>query len=439
MSSETSLIEKRARLKQLLVQRKLAAQSAPEPAAQPENVLELHRDAKLDLEIEERWHAAAEPRIGNCDVLLTGATGFLGAFLLDELLGRTDKVVHCLVRANSISDATARIQENLERYQLHIGRQDHRIVPVCGDLTQPLLGLDQDVYDNLADRIGAVYHNGAAVNMFTSYPILRPTNVIGTQEVLRFAASNRQKRFHFVSALSVFPLATATTFTETEPLGPVESLTTPYGQSKWVAETLIEQAAEFGMSTRVYRPGQITGHSVTGASPVGDLLFELIQSSIRTRMTMEIERSVDLTPVDYVAAAIIHLAELDDPQPSVYHLCNNERVSWLEFIEYLQRFGFNISVIPFSSWQDNLQHRSAVGDDQSGKIALMADLAGRLGSPSQSAEASQALYLELPTFDATNTLSKLEGSGIACHPPTEGLVHRYLDDFVAKGAVSSPE
>jgi thioester reductase-like protein len=435
-----SSAEKRARLKHLLAERRRnAARLGAESAERAADAPDPRADAKLDPEIERDWHNATSPEPGNRNVLLTGATGFLGAFLLDELLRKTPNVVHCLVRASTADEAASRIQQNLQRYDLWNDSHRDRIVPICGDLTQPRLGLAEEVFREMSIRIAVVYHNGAAVNMFSPYPVLRPANVLGTHEVVRFAASHCRKRLHYVSAISVFPLANSCTFTESDPLGPVEGLSTPYGQSKWVAEKLIEHAAALGMDTRVYRPGQITGHSVTGESPHGDLLFDLLQSMVRTRLTLELERSVDLTPVDYVASAIVHLAEQADARHRTYHLCNNRRVSWPEFLEYLRAFGYSIDMVPFAAWQGNLRKLGAMGDTLSARLALLSEIAAQLGVPSETSSSPEMLRLELPTFDATNTLAGLEGSGIACHPPTMQLLHRYLSDFVAKGAIPAPK
>jgi thioester reductase-like protein len=285
-----------------------------------------------------------------------------------------------------------------------------------------------DVYRDLASKISVIYHDAADVNMVVPYSALRAVNALGTHEVLRFAVSERRKRLHYISAISVFPLGVAGTLRESDPLGPVEKLSTPYGQTKWVAEKLVEQAAAFGMETRIYRPGQITGHSVSGASNERDLMFDLIHSLATTRSTLDLRRSIDLTPVDYVAGAIVHLAEFANTAPRVYHLCNGRRITWTEFVEYFDAFGYSIHIKNFDAWQGNLKQRATAGDSQSGRMAMLSDI-----------PTSDMLSTDLPTFDATNTQAALEGSGIDCHPPTMELVHRYLSYFIKTGAIPAPQ
>src|ERR1700721_3505907 len=79
-----------------------------------------------------------------------------------------------------------------------------RVIPVCGDLGQPKLGLMQDVWDYLASEIDTVFHNGATVNYLLNYDLMRNANVLGTNEVVRLAFEGRLKEFNFVSTTFVF-------------------------------------------------------------------------------------------------------------------------------------------------------------------------------------------------------------------------------------------
>ena len=69
------------------------------------------------------------------------------------------------------------------------------MIPVCGDLAEPRLGLSPQDFDSLAATIDAVYHNGAYVNFVYPYQVLKPANVAGTVEVLRLATQPRSSRF----------------------------------------------------------------------------------------------------------------------------------------------------------------------------------------------------------------------------------------------------
>src|SRR5262249_37716095 len=148
---------------------------------------------------EIRPETTASPKTAVSAVFLTGATGFLGAFLLRELLEQLPTGrVFCLVRAASPEDGARRLRANLTAWGLWDDSFASRITAVPGDLGRPLLGLAEADFDRIAREAGAIYHNGASVNLFYAYSTLKPANVLGTHEVLRLAARGRVKPVHYV-------------------------------------------------------------------------------------------------------------------------------------------------------------------------------------------------------------------------------------------------
>jgi hypothetical protein len=163
---------------------------------------ELNAEAQLDPDITAGdlvYEHTAEPK----DILLTGATGFVGAFLLHDLLKMTSADVHCLLRAKDLEQGHLRLRRNLELYQLWDESFAHRIKPVLGDLGEPRLGISEEEFERLADQMDVIYHNGAMVNFVYPYRVHKAANVLGTQEVLRLASRTRLKPVHFVSTLSI--------------------------------------------------------------------------------------------------------------------------------------------------------------------------------------------------------------------------------------------
>ncbi|XNL25042.1 amino acid adenylation domain-containing protein [Longispora sp. K20-0274] len=140
----------------------------------------------------------AEPRL----LLLTGATGFLGAYLLRELLHRTGARVVCLVRGHSDDHARRRLHATLRAYDLDCDLD--RISVRRGDLAEPDLGLPTEEFDRLSRGVDAVFHAGAVVNWLHPYARLRTANVTGTETVLRLAARHRTVPVHHVSSMGVF-------------------------------------------------------------------------------------------------------------------------------------------------------------------------------------------------------------------------------------------
>ncbi|MEX2552715.1 MAG: SDR family oxidoreductase, partial [Actinomycetota bacterium] len=138
-------------------------------------------------------------------VLLTGASGFLGAYLLRELLDQSEAEIYCLIRAPDHDRAAARLRSSLETFGLWQDEPGSRIVPVLGNLARPRLGLDDKQYDILEHTVDLILHNGAWVNFIYPYSMLKAANVGGTEEILRLASRGVLKPVHHVSTLSVFP------------------------------------------------------------------------------------------------------------------------------------------------------------------------------------------------------------------------------------------
>ena len=216
-------------------------------------------------------------------ILLTGATGFLGAFLLFELLQQTTAKIYCLIRAKTTAIAKERLEKHLKSYLLWDENFNQRIIPLIGDLSQPLLGLSVNQFDAIAAEVDVIYHNGALVNFTYPYSQLKAANVLGTQEILRLAAQVKVKPVHFISTIGVVGAADSglKIIREDTPIDRSENIDSGYTQSKWVAEKLVKIAGDRGIPISIYRPGRISGHSKTGVCNSNDHTFRMIRGCIK--------------------------------------------------------------------------------------------------------------------------------------------------------------
>ncbi|MDF0607246.1 thioester reductase domain-containing protein, partial [Neisseriaceae bacterium TC5R-5] len=226
----------------------------------------VYSDAELPVDISPL--PTANPRLHQPDrVLLTGANGFLGCFILEQLLQQTRAQVVCLVRAGNDEQAQGRLNKALADLGL-VALIDHpRILALAGDLRKLQLGLSTSRFDELASTVDVIYHNGAHVNHLYDYNYLYAANVGSTLSLLRLACTGQNKAMHFVSTLSSASCINAAG--ELEEAGPVDTpppgfADSGYCLSKWVSERLVWQAASRGMTAAIYRPGNITGHSQLG-------------------------------------------------------------------------------------------------------------------------------------------------------------------------------
>ncbi len=238
---------------------------------------------------------AAPPAGPPREILLTGATGYLGGRLLAELLERTDARIHCLVRGPG-------------RLPSH-----PRVAAVEGDLASTS-------WRRLADRVDAVYHLAAQVHVTLPYAALRPTNLLGTREILRFAATGAPKRLHYASTLSVFVSTDRArgVLREDDDLRRTRRVYGGYAQSKWAAELLVRAAGP----AWIYRFGLLTG-----PSRPRDLLNLFLASLRDVGATPAAGRAlrVDLTPVGHAAGAMAALSL--SAAPGTYHVANPRSLS----------------------------------------------------------------------------------------------------------------
>lgn len=137
-------------------------------------------------------------------VLLTGATGFLGAFLLEELLiANSVAKVYCAVRAKDNEEALSRLRSTLELYKIKLQpEQWSRVHAIVADLSLPHFGWSDEQWEELSQEIESVIHNAAMVYSLKPYNFFKSHNVDATRELLRFCCTSRIKQFHFVSTIS---------------------------------------------------------------------------------------------------------------------------------------------------------------------------------------------------------------------------------------------
>jgi thioester reductase-like protein len=311
-----------------------------------------------------------------------------------------------------------------------------RLRAVAGDLARPGLGLPPDVWRELADRVDTVWHVAARVNLVLGYEALRPDNFLGTAEVLRLAAGGRAKKLHYVSTLSVFVGTDLDrgTLREDQPLGSARWAFGGYAQSKWAAEWLVSRAAGRVGPVAVYRPGLVTGDSVTGRGSAGDFLTLFVRGLTRLGCLPPVDAAsllFDVTPVDYCARALVRLSLREEGRDRVaYHVAGAGRWSLADVVAALARRGVAVAPVDADAWRERL---AALGRESPDAAAACLALCRALPGPDRFARyrpldlfpAGEAV------FDMRHTAAGLAGSGIVCPPPTPALLDRYLDHALA--------
>ncbi len=260
--------------------------------------------------------------------LLTGATGFLGSFVLQELLDTTpaDIQLHCIVRAANNEAAGERLRQVALANQLSSVTdviQWQRVVPVAGDVSSARFGLSPAAYEALSAAVRCVVHCAAEVHMLRPYLALRVPNVLGTLHVLRFVCHattpSAPKTLCYASTTSVLRYrpcpeqhADLGQQPSNEPIA-LEQLDScsGYVQSKVVAERLVIEAARRGLNVGVVRMARV-GPSSAGISNHRDLVSLLLAGVTELQMAPpRVEGTpiaFDMVPVETVAHAIVRMA-----------------------------------------------------------------------------------------------------------------------------------
>ncbi|WP_456340450.1 thioester reductase domain-containing protein [Streptomyces anulatus] len=354
-------------------------------------------------------------------ILFTGATGFVGAFLLRELLRRTEPTgteVHCLVRGDSAEAGRERLNGTASGYGLGALADDPRVRVVPGDLVERGLGVGPREWRRLADGVDAIVHAGAHVHHLSPYERLKAANVGGTRELLRLASEGRPKRFHHISSMGVFHGdSTSRVITEdTDTSQERHPLADGYGASKWVADRMVRQAVALGADARVYRLGRVWADSREGVVSEDDMFCRLLTTG--AAMGCYPQHAVayaDLLPVDVAARALTALVLDRGPArvATVSHLHHVRETSAKAFLEVFDSMhGTRTVAVPLQEWLRRLRRASEEGRDLPFLPYLDAfeeharsagAEAGRIADTSdnrRTLEALERLGVEIPEIDA---------------------------------------
>ncbi|MFA5921357.1 MAG: amino acid adenylation domain-containing protein [Methylococcaceae bacterium] len=357
-------------------------------------------------------------------IFLTGATGFLGAFLIHELANQTSARIYCLVRAQSDLEAWDRLQNNLNRYGLWHTSLTNRLCPIRGDLSKPFFGLSEERFLELSECVDVIYHCGAAVNDVASYQFLKPINVLGTQEVLRLACRHKTKFLHYVSTTSVFGNGMnlrPTGFSEDDFPEVGADLQDGYDQSKWVAESLVRIAGARGLPVSIYRPAFVVGHSENGTWNNEDTICRLIKGCIEVQSAPQEDIKFNMVPVDYVSKAIVFLSRQASSVGSVFHITNPYLVSTVEVVGWINDFGYEVKTVPMKQWRQEIV--------KAAKDSTDFPLYPLLPIFENDTHADEGNAEDMQTFDCRNTVEALRDGAIICPTMTKKQMQLYFKYF----------
>ena len=354
------------------------------------------------------------------EVFLTGATGFLGAFLLKELLAR-GLTVHCLVRAADAEAGLERLKATLGTYEVLDEVDLARVRVVTGDVTRPRLGVPEKEYAELAGRIGAIYHSAAKVNFLTLYKWLRKSTIDATHEILRLACA-AEATLHHVSTIGVFePRAALGPRTETDVTGPPETLALGYTKSKWVAEQLVREAGRRGVPLTVHRPGQVWGDTRSGACQPNDFVWRFIKGSVQAGVyPRKFGLDMNMVPVDYVSSAMVAVSRDPRSLGRTFHEVSTGSLDSGAILELVRGVGYELKEVSILRWMKAVS--ADVNNSMFPLMRMLVDLE----------------KFEVAEFSDAATREFLSGSGVTCPDIDEKVFASYVAYFVRHGVLPDP-
>ncbi|MBE7186724.1 SDR family oxidoreductase [Jatrophihabitans endophyticus] len=342
---------------------------------------------------------------------VTGATGFLGRFLVAQLLER-EGTIYVLCRASSL--------DRLDELKSRLGADDDRIVGVIGDLGEERLGVEQDDIDRMDGHIEHFFHLAAIYDLTADADSQHVANVKGTRHALQLAGAVHAEHFHHTSSIAAAGLYRGT-FTE-DMFDEAEDVEhNPYYATKHESERVVR--AESPVPWRVYRPGVVVGHSETGEIDKIDGPYYFFKTIQRLRGVVPswlrgvgIEGGeINLVPVDFVAKAMDHIAHQPDLDGQAFHLTDPEPLTVGGLFKALTKAAKapQPSVNVDARAMDALPARITSTLTRLPGAKQLTDLAlAELGIPRES-----FAYLTYPThFDSSKTQAVLAGTDIAAPP-----------------------
>lgn len=411
------------------------AAKADEPFARSDEVIAcLKTDAVLDPAIQPE--ASLPPNVQSPrHVLLTGATGFLGAYVLRELLQTTAADIHCLVRPGKRGDEKQRIVDNLRKYGLWDQNFHERVIAVKGDLSAERFIADKWRDDFLSTTIDVIYHVGAQVNYARGYADLKRTNVDGAVSLIRFACRKRLKAVNFVSTKYVcFGLGERglELFGEETSMRDPSGLFIGYTQSKWVAEQLFEQARERGVPVTIVRPGQLTAAANGKTVLPDDAFHHLVRMFLALRARPNRgeweEGAIDIVPADYAARAIVAIGSRPASCGKHFHLVNDRPMSMDRFFDTLEGGQGSFAAAPFAQWAEDCRAHVAALEDRT--VAYVLE---KFFVQTPHGHSIRGLFVN-GEFSTTNLAAALAEHGVGELPADELLWRRYLARLTGEGS-----
>ena len=307
--------------------------------------------------------------VGN--ILLAGATGFLGIHILADYLDNDSGTAYCFVRGKDKEDSTARLKKLLEFYFGDKYSDMNRIKVVCADLQKERFSLSSEEYENLAKNVDTVINCAASVKHYGSYKYFYEVNVETVKRLIEFCKVSNAKLIH-TSTLSVsgnsfgdqfdgYISSEEKHFSESS-LYIGQPLDNVYARSKFEAEKAVLDAIADGLEANIMRMGNLTNRFSDGKFQKNYESNAFLQ---RVKGIIELGKAPDylikeglyseFTPIDEAAKAVMTVTRHFNAEQTVFHINSTKVVYMNKLLEHLSRLGYEIEIVSGSEFTELLR------------------------------------------------------------------------------------
>lgn len=327
--------------------------------------------------MDEKWYQDAILNPEFCvdyqqkkNILLTGATGFVGSHILYELLKQTNGEIFVIVRGGSEEEGFERVKKKLMELQIWEESSADRIHAICGNLEQLQLGISDSLWKLLSNTIDLIIHDAAYVNLIGTYEKHYEPNVVSTLQLLELARIGKYKRFVYVSTSGIFgglyqpqDFEEGYTIMEDAKIPTVRSIFA-YVRTKWVADQLVQQAAKQGIDTAIFRLPHVGSDKITGCFNQGDIFWSRLKAFSKLGKAPVIEHLFYVIPVDYLAKTLVHISNKKFTGLNFYTTVSNEKITWMSVADAIRNGGYQIDIMEMEDWYAYVKKYLAENQDR---------------------------------------------------------------------------